>query len=277
MLQRSSPRSARWLAAAALAAAGLMHGPAQAACLSAWADDSVEFTAPPTSLLVGRADLPFRVGRLRHGDAEAVILAHETADHRLLPMATAAEIGDAARPRICVDLLGMRDAGTDRALVITAVERFYGLVLRLDGEGDYCLADASNDCPVGQRLSQGDVLRELVRVRAEALDDKAKPWSVVSLAPAKAASSDLDDVAAQVSGDAGPMAGATVFFHRAPHSGCVAKSGEQGVATCRLVDQHGDEDPDEHEADAKLLVTFPGEIGTDRTLVPMTQRMQRAR
>ena len=66
------------------------------------------------------------------------------------------------------------------------------------------------------------------------------------------------------------MPGATIIFNRAPHSGCVAKSRGDGIATCRLVDQHGDGDSHAEEGKAPVVATFPGDVRDGRVLVPTT-------
>jgi hypothetical protein len=71
------------------------------------------------------------------------------------------------------------------------------------------------------------------------------------------ASVDGDQVGVRITSDRVPMAGATVFFNRAPHSGCVAKSAENGVARCVLVDQHGDDESHDDHDKVRVVATFP--------------------
>ena len=69
-------------------------------------------------------------------------------------------------------------------------------------------------------------------------------WRSVTMAGEPKGASD-DRVGVRISLHGTALGGATVIFNRAPHSGCKAKSSPDGIATCDLVDQHGDEDPDE--------------------------------
>ena len=66
------------------------------------------------------------------------------------------------------------------------------------------------------------------------------------------------------------MEGASVYFNRAPHSGCSARSLPDGIATCLLVDQHGDEDSHSEDDKVSVLATFPGEVRPERVLLPTT-------
>jgi hypothetical protein len=49
----------------------------------------------------------------------------------------------------------------------------------------------------------------------------------------------------------------------------VAKSDAQGLATCELVDYHGD-DGDGDEGAVPVVATFSGDVGANRVLVPTT-------
>jgi hypothetical protein len=66
-----------------------------------------------------------------------------------------------------------------------------------------------------------------------------------------------------------PLQGADVFFSRAPHSGCVARSDAAGLAACELVDYHGD-DGDGDASGVPVVATFSGDVRPDRVLVPTT-------
>jgi hypothetical protein len=208
----------------------------------------------------------------------ATVLAYETPARQLKPTATMSLTGTGSASRVCIDLLARSEAGDDRSLAVATLEHLYGLVLREDPWAAYCLADNAHRCAANANsLSQGDLLHELVLMRERDIKeslghDVDKPWQVVVLSPSGKNSAD-DEVHVRITDKVGPMPGATVFFHRAPHSGCTAKSGVDGVASCRLVDFHGDDDSDD-DKDSKLLVTFRGEIGTERILVPTTFVMQ---
>lgn len=219
----------------------------------------LRYAAAPASLLVSRTDLAFSVGRA----PDRTVLAHEAAGGRV----AVASINQAEDGRLCIALPA---EGSDRALRVATLERLYGLVLGQDPMAAYAVG-----CAGGQRQSQGEALRDLALARAQALGEGEKPWQVVTLAPT-AGPGTGDAVRVRIADAGWPLSGATVFFHKAPHSGCMAKSGGDGVASCQLVDHHGDDDDhgDEH---ASVLVTFPGEVGEQRTRVPMTLVMPLAK
>lgn len=60
-----------------------------------------------------------------------------------------------------------------------------------------------------------------------------------------------------------------IYFNRAPHSICAARTRADGLAICRLEDQHGDEG--EHHDDAvPVIATYPGSVRADGVLLPTT-------
>ncbi len=251
---------------------------ADGACLIAPTDGSTRYVPVQASSLFSTGNLQFEMGRVRHGDSLATVLAYETSSKDVSPVATIALAGEGASSKICIDLLARTDAGADRVLAVATLEHVYNLVLREDPWAAYCLADKIHQCSfTAKGLPQGDMLRELVRMREHELSDglagvASKPWQVVMLSPTGVGSSD-DLVRARIAGKDGPMQGMRLFFHKAPHSGCNAMSDANGVASCQLVNFHGDDDGDENK-DPKLLVTFPGESDSHRVLVPTTFVMQ---
>jgi hypothetical protein len=90
------------------------------------------------------------------------------------------------------------------------------------------------------------------------------------MAPAEVDHADPDEVGVRISSDHGPMEGATIFFNRAPHSSCMAQSRETGLATCHLVDQHGDDESHSGHDKVPVLATFPGNVRAERVLLPTT-------
>jgi len=151
--------------------------------------------------------------------------------------------------------------GLSSDLHVTTIEQLYVVAMRLDP-----LEIATAD------RSHADLLRDIAAARQAA--GVGVPWRVVSLARAPVAKADDDEVSVRVFGDHGPIEGFSVFFHRAPHMGCVAKSGKDGVAACHLVDQHGHEEEHAGHADEPVVVTFPGDVRADRVLLPTTLVMR---
>ena len=145
--------------------------------------------------------------------------------------------------------------GLPPAIRVAAIEHLYSMALLLD--------------PIAvekEGRSLPDLLGELAKARNSA--GAGVPWRVVSLGPAPSGGG--DDVAARVVDADGPLEGAAVYFHRAPHSGCSAKSDASGVAACRLIDTHGDDD--DHDAHAvSVVATYPGDVRSDRVLAPTTR------
>lgn len=229
------------------------------ACLLMAAGASAEnrSASVPRSTLVSKPDLQFNLAYARRGDTEVAVLAHHPAAGKPLPVA---EILTSPDGVVSFSLL-LRSAKSD--VKVGTIERLYVLALRQDPEARFSFDRR-------KQLSHAELLGELVKARARAaqgLKAATVPWRVVSIAAAPSGNDD-DDVAALVKNDQGPMKGVTLYFNRAPHSSCHATTREDGVAKCRLVDQHGDEEA--HEDKAAVVATFPGDVRADRVLVPIT-------
>jgi hypothetical protein len=185
------------------------------------------------------------------------------------------------------------DAGSIAAeLALATLEQLYSLLLRQEPGARYCLQDdlhagpytgphtgqaapqpapdaAVPDCPT-TTLSQAEALRHLAALRTRAVQRASAvvPWQVVVLQPGPQPSWDADLVTVQATGPQGPLAGLAVYFNRAPHSICQARTGTDGVASCRLEDQHAD--GHQHDHAAVVVATFPGDLRPDRVWLPTT-------
>lgn len=223
----------------------------------------------PASLLVSRPDLPFKIGRTTLGGVVRTVLAYPRPD---APPSAAAKLwsfGSGAEGRVCIELLPA--AGPDSIVFRRAtLEHLYGLVSQEDPQARYCFVDAAHRCsgPGRGASSQAALLREVARARARA-GGGGRPWRVVTLV-ALAGTLAESEVGVRVADERGPIRGASVFFHRAPHWGCVATSLPDGAARCVLRDDHGDEESHAGEAHAPVLATYPGLVGEKRTLLPTT-------
>ena len=159
---------------------------------------------------------------------------------------------------------------------IATIEHLYSLVLGQDPEAMYCLAAPKRKCGrLGDDYSHAQLLRELRDARQLAVTRAGRagrnvPWQVVSMAPVVQDGGTDDDVAVRVVSDGKPLEGERVFFHRAPHSGCGARSSPDGLATCRLVDRHGDEESHGEDEKVPVVATFPGNVLAERVLLPTT-------
>lgn len=122
-------------------------------------------------------------------------------------------------------------------------------------------------------LTHADLLAGIATARqcvADALrrDGGASPkrWRSVSLQLSSAATDDV--VTASLLDASGPVVGAVVFFTRAPHLECSAKTDGAGVATCRLEDAHGDGEHEEKEA--PTVASYGGDLQPDSIVLPTT-------
>jgi hypothetical protein len=160
---------------------------------------------------------------------------------------------------------------------VATIEHLYGLLLGQDPEAGFCLTGFGRTCGrVDDEYPHAALLRELHEARQRATtrahrSGSSVPWRVVAMTAAMSSDSGNEDqVGVRLVGEGGPLAGATVHFNRAPHSGCSARSSPDGLATCRLVDRHGDEDSHSEDEKAPVLATFPGDVRADRVLLPTT-------
>jgi hypothetical protein len=234
-------------------------------------------TRVPSSTLVSRRYLQFRLFQGQWRASPVTLLMHQPAAGESFPVAAIqASQGHVSFYRLPLPK-GTADA-TD--LHISTLENLYVLALRQDAEARFCLAAAAQWCDAAKDgYSQAELLRALAQERGSALarasgDKPGIPWRVISMVPATPAGGDADQVGVRVMRDERPMEGATVFFNRAPHSGCVAKTKADGIATCELVDQHGDGDSHAEDDRTPVVVTYPGEVRADLVLVPTTLVMQ---
>ena len=210
----------------------------------------------PRSTLVSNSDLQFNLAQDQRGDAQVMVLVHRPAAGKPLPVAEISTSSGA----VSLSLLP-GSAGGD--VKLGTIERLYVLALRQDPEARFSFDKV-------KQVSHAELLGELVKARARAaqkLGAMTLPWRAVSIAAAPSGKDD-EDVAAIVKNDQGPMKGVTLYFNRAPHSSCSATTREDGVARCRLVDQHGDEEADHPKA--AVVATFPGDVRADLVLVPIT-------
>ena len=151
------------------------------------------------------------------------------------------------------------------------LEQLYAHVLQLEPQARYCLSGSARPCdPTRDGVSHAEVLRALADARDRAAPgiSAAVPWRVVEMMAVPTRSSDADVVGVRATAHQVPLEGVPIHFNRAPHSLCVARTRADGVAICRLVDQHGEEE--EHDHPASVVATFPGDVRTDRVLLPTT-------
>jgi hypothetical protein len=231
----------------------------------------------PGSTLVSRRDLQFRLFEGQWRGSPVTLLLHRPAVGDSFPVA----VIQVSQKHVSFYRLPLPKVTADAAdLQVATLENLYVLALRQNAEGKYCLTAVSQSCDAAKDgHSHAELLRALARERESALtrasrDKPGIPWRVISMIAAPPAGGDADQVGVRLMRDERPMEGATVFFNRAPHSGCFAKTNADGIATCELVDQHGDGDSHAEHDRTPVVVTYPGDVRADLVLVPMTLVMQ---
>jgi hypothetical protein len=269
--------SRRFVAGLLMGAGGLLA----AACAMQPTPVAVDFdvaraprSAAPRSTLVTRQDLKFTLAREQRDKSEVTFLVHEAASGAPLPVAAIVSSASGTVHSVSMQRLRLPEGADTGDLEIAILEHLYVLAVQQDPQASFCLSRPGEGCDTRNGESHAALLRELVETRQRALQAKhggkpGAPWHVVSMAPSAVRAHDADDVAVSVATDGKPLAGANVFFSRAPHSGCAAKSDARGLARCELVDYHGD-DGDGDGANTPVVATYSGDVRTARVLVPTT-------
>ena len=238
--------------------------------------EASDYTPVPGSTLVSSPELPFKIARVQRGTVQLTYLAHQPASADPSPVAEMSIAPSGRAAEVSVRLLRWDSAEGDRSDVgIATLEYLYAWTFQQDPRARYCLGYRGRPrCEgAGSRSSHGAFLRELAALR-QRVAPASVPWHVVSMAASVPSRADADEVGVVVTSDRGPMQGATVFFHRAPHAGCVATSRADGLAGCRLVDSHGDDEAHAREAPVPVVATFPGDVRSGRVMVPTTFVLQ---
>lgn len=244
-----------------------------APALASDAPSGADFRPAPRSVLTGTGGPVFELIDTTHGEVTTTLLAWRQAGATRQPVARLTQQERPGGPReVSIERLG---APADEHEAAT-IAQLYAIVLRLDPAARYCLGrnptgdgapcDAARD-----GIAHDELLRTLADRRAAlpAARMGAPAWQIVRVEAVPTRSWDADVVSARAIGPDGPMAGVTLYFNRQPHSICAARTRADGVAVCRLVDQHGDEH--EHDHTLPAVATFPGDVGAARILLPTTR------
>jgi len=221
----------------------------------------------PASALISRPELKFTLDQQQSGTRQLANVLYERPDGHRTKVAAIETSQGKGGTRVAIRSFASAE------LSVATLERLYTLALRLDPEAGFCFSERPVTCDAGQaRHSHGEVLRQIKRAREDALATvgvRAAPWGSVSMARVPGASRDADLVSVRLTSAGVPLADVRIFFNQAPHCACVAKTDADGVANCRLVDQHGDED--EHAGEVRAVVaTFPGDVKVEPVLPPTT-------
>lgn len=233
---------------------------------------AVEYRPVHRSTLTTRRDLSFVLAKWQGGAASTIILARQQDGAAPQPVALLLQVRQGPALQVAVQRLPESLAAADHAEHdIAALEQLYSLVLRQEPLARYCLGSGRWPCDAARDgMPHAQVLRALadLRERAVVRAPAAVPWKVVEMEGAATPPWDADVVGVRVTSLQGPMEDVAIYFNRAPHSICTARTRADGVATCRLEDQHGD--GHQHEHAAAVVATFPGEVLPDRVLLPTT-------
>jgi hypothetical protein len=230
-----------------------------------------EPVAPPTAIeyrpvlrstLVSNRDVTFVVAKWQEGAELTTVLARQHPGAAPHPVARLVQVRRGSELQVSIQVPPVSES--------VVLEQLYALVLRQEPVGRYCLASDGRPCePARDGVSHAEVLVALASARDKADRGPADaPWRVVEMTGAYAPSSDADVVGVRAMADRMPLEGVAIYFNRAPHSLCIARTRADGVASCRLVDPHGDEH--EHDHAAPVVATFPGDVRTERVLLPTT-------
>jgi len=244
---------------------------------------AVAIALPATSLrltsskLVSKRDLEFRRADEQWRSFRLTFLMYKPdAGHRPAAVAVISSFHVGKKEHIWLQRISRGRSGAQAADIhIAALEHLYGLALAQNPHAEFCLNGYGHTCTApASDYPHPRLLREIAEARERAIVSAnatsiAVPWRNVTMtSQPKGASGDR--VGVRVTDHGVPLEGATVFFNRAPHSGCHAKSSSDGIVTCDLVDQHGDEDSHEGQEHVPILATFPGDVQADRILLPTT-------
>lgn len=235
-------------------------------CLPAGAT-YLELTA---STLVSRPAIKFTLEQRESGGREVVTLMHAPGGAESTPVAVIEISGSSARTQIIVRLKS--PVSTDPEVELSALERLYTVALQLDPEAGFCFSNGRKTCGTSTaRESHADLLRQIAAAREGVLARTrlaGTPWRMVDVSSPPSDTRAPQRVSARFTLAGTPLRDTRIFFSRAPHSACVAKTGTDGVASCELVDQHADED--QHGDDRAAIATFPGDVTAERILPPIT-------
>lgn len=233
------------------------------------------------SKLISRPELDFKLGRLQWASYSVLFLMHQPSAKKPLPVAAISTFQVGNKEHVWFQWLvpAGRRAGQGRAsqgdVEIATIEHLYALALQQNPEALFCLAARERSCArADDDYSHAQLLGELHGARQRILTSARRtganvPWQLVSMVTVHQDSGDPDDVGVRVMSDGTPMEGARVFFNRAPHSICRAKSSANGVAACRLEDNHAD-GPHEDEDHAAVTAVYPGDVRPNIVLLPTT-------
>lgn len=245
-------------------------------------DAPLSYAPVPVSTLVSSRYIPFGIAHFRQQQRETSVLAAHGPGGKPVPVASIVSESVGERTHVAVHRLPVTVAGRSPSLMrLLTFEQLYALTLRMDPGARFCLAQGRDACdPAVTGTSHAAFLRNLADARASAAAMMAgtlrvAAWNVISMEPSGQRDEHHDAVSVRVLRGQRAMPRVTVFFHRAPHSGCQATTDANGFARCELVDHHGHLGAHDGEEAVPVLVTYPGDVRAERILLPTTQALVR--
>jgi hypothetical protein len=221
---------------------------------------------------VTNRELNFVIANRLGGAGSTTILALRQDGAAARPVARLLQSRAGPVLQVTVQRLPQPGTAAERAAQeMAALEQLYVLVLRQEPLARYCLADGGQACDtVRDGMSHAQVLQALAQRREQAAVGipGAVPWRVVEMMAGPSRPWDADVAVIRAAGPQGPLADAAIYFNRMPHSICAARTRVDGVASCRLEDQHAD--GHQHAHGTAVVATFPGDVRPDRVLLPTT-------
>jgi len=168
------------------------------------------------------------------------------------------------------------------AYQLKTIERLYSYAYNQDPLSRFVLNGFGPASRTNAGTDQASALDTITRARECVLKQipagsSLRPvrWERARIKPLTGSRREHKQVAASVFDALGkPVAGAQVAFMRGKHLACAAKTDSDGRASCKLFDAHGHADHDDDD-EGPTVVTFGGEVGRERILLPRTLTLSR--
>lgn len=231
-----------------------------------------DYRPAPRSTLLSSRDVDFVVAFDRRRDGTTTLLAcRASGTAAAQPVARVEQVRRGEVEHVSIERIP--HAASCAADGVAVLEQLYALLLRHEPQARYCLSLDSVEAPClagRDEVSHARVLQSLgeARTRLAARAPTAVPWRHVQMREAPMPFWDADVVGVRAMAHDAPLEGVPIYFNRAPHSLCMARTRADGVAMCRLEDQHGD--GHQHDHATSVVATFPGDVRADRVLLPTT-------
>lgn len=245
--------------------------------------DASQYAPTPRSRLVTRADLVFKLAQVQEKDRRVTVLGLEAEPGSPEPVARMTFYRVNRTNHFDLHLPPARRASPQAVVVrIAALEHLYAWTMRQDATGVFCMSEGKAGCSA-ERAGQdhGAVLAQIAAARQRLLDEASglagyAAWHPVTLRLLEPGT-DPDQVTVEVTLDGAPLADAPLYVSRPPHSTCKARSGADGIASCRLEDPYGANHFHPIDEIGQVLATYPGDVQAQKVSLPGTAVMRAGR